>query len=112
MHAPVVVAAGLVNVLHLDCPLTALEASLRHRAGEAAYRDGFLAHYLVRPVHPAGMTPTVALVLRVIPVVVTVVAYGGVVLVAQRRRSGGVPDRRVVGRKALVTRVDTVLIHR
>lgn len=90
---PVLVAAALVNVLHLDCPLTALETSLRHRAGQAVYRDGFLDHYLVRPVHPAGMTSTVALVLRLIPVVATLLAYGGLVL--GRRRSEGV-DRPLV----------------
>lgn len=96
VHAPVVLAAALVNLLHLDCPLTSLEASLRRRAGEAVSRDGFLAHYFVRPVHAAGMTPTVALVLRVIPVVIIVVAYGGLVLV-QRRRSAGAAHATVVG---------------
>lgn len=100
VHAPVVLAAALVNVLHLDCPLTALEASLRHRAGEAVSRDGFLAHYFVRPVHPAGMTLTIALLLRAIPVVVTVVAYGGLILV-QRRRPAGV-HATVVGEQVAV----------
>lgn len=85
VHLPVIVAAALVNVLHLDCPLTALETSLRHHAGQAVYRDGFLDHYLVRPVHAAGMTSTVALLLRLVPVVATLLAYGGLVLA--RRRS-------------------------
>ncbi len=59
-----------------DCPLTDLEKSLRHQAGVAVYPEGFIAHYLVSPVHPAGMTETVGLGLFGAVVAVTALAYG------------------------------------
>jgi hypothetical protein len=60
----------------LDCPLTDLEKSLRHRAGGPVYSEGFIAHYLVSPVHPAGMTDSVGTALFGVVVALTVVAYG------------------------------------
>ena len=59
-----------------DCPLTDLEKSLRHRAGRPVYADGFIAHYLVSPVHAAGMTETVGIGLFGAVVAVTALAYG------------------------------------
>jgi len=59
-----------------DCPLTDLEKSLRSRAGAPVYPDGFIAHYLVSPVHPGGMSDTVGFALFGAVVALTVVAYG------------------------------------
>ena len=39
----VVVAQAWLGV---DCPLTTLEDSLRHRAGDPTYEGGFIAHWL------------------------------------------------------------------
>ena len=60
----------------LDCPLTDLEKSLRHWAGVPVYPDGFIAHYLVSPVHPAGMTEALGIGLFGAVVAVTALAYG------------------------------------
>lgn len=60
----------------LDCPLTDLEKALRARAGAAVYPDGFIAHYLVSPVHPGGMTETVGIGLFGAVVALTALAYG------------------------------------
>jgi hypothetical protein len=51
-------ALGAVTVRY-DCPLTALERHLRHRAGQGGYDDGFLRHYLRGVVFPERMTPLV-----------------------------------------------------
>ena len=47
-HIPAVIYGALVEFAGLTCPLTLLENDLRQRAGDAGYRDGFIAHYLVR----------------------------------------------------------------
>lgn len=60
----------------LDCPLTDLEKSLRARSGATVYPEGFIAHYLVSPVHPGGMTETVGIGLFGAVVVLTALAYG------------------------------------
>lgn len=43
------------------CPLTPLENALRRAAGEAGYRGGFIEHYLLSLIYPAGLTPTIQL---------------------------------------------------
>ncbi len=60
----------------LDCPLTDLEKWLRRLAGEPVYSDGFIAHYLVSPVHRGGMTDTIGIGLFGVVVAFTAVAYG------------------------------------
>ncbi|MDF2746364.1 MAG: hypothetical protein K0S98_648 [Propionibacteriaceae bacterium] len=47
-HIPAVIYGAQVEFAGLTCPLTLLENDLRQRAGDAGYRDGFIAHYLVR----------------------------------------------------------------
>jgi hypothetical protein len=85
LHVPAAAVSAGLALTGLDCPLTDLEQWLRRRGGEAAYRGGFVAHYLVRPLHPAGMTPTISVGLRILSVSVVAVAYLG--LLVQRRRA-------------------------
>ena len=75
-HLGALVVSAAIYGGGLDCPLTDLEKSLRHRAGAPVYTDGFIAHYLVSPVHPGGMTDTVGTGLFATVVALTVVAYG------------------------------------
>ena len=60
----------------VNCPLTDVEKSLRRLAGGPVYSDGFIAHYLVSPVHPGGMSDTIGVGLFGAVVVLTAVAYG------------------------------------
>jgi hypothetical protein len=51
------VAWGIaVEVAGAACPLTALENRLRLLAGTAGYAGGFVDHYLVALIYPAGLT--------------------------------------------------------
>lgn len=53
------VAAGwgvLVEATGAICPLTWAELYFRRLAGEAGYQDGFIDHYLVPLIYPAGLT--------------------------------------------------------
>lgn len=58
------------------CPLTPLENHLRHLAGEAGYREGFLAHYLGAVLYPEGLTPTIQKLLAALLIALNAVAYG------------------------------------
>jgi hypothetical protein len=55
-HIPAVIYGALVEFAGFTCPLTLLENDLRQRAGDAGYRDGFIAHYLVKVIYPPGLT--------------------------------------------------------
>ncbi len=79
-HVAVLAAVGAVNLTGSDCPLTVWEQQLQARGGQQPYSGGFIEHYLVEPVHPAGITPAVELLIYALALVPTVLAYGALLL--------------------------------
>ncbi|SFF66885.1 Protein of Unknown function [Duganella sp. CF458] len=59
IHLPAAVWAICIELTGAICPLTYLENNLRARAGQQGYADGFIAHYLLPALYPAGLTPAV-----------------------------------------------------
>ena len=58
------------------CPLTPLENALRARAGVEGYAGGFVEHYIIPVLYPAGLTRPTQAVLGTVVVVVNLIAYG------------------------------------
>lgn len=56
-HVPALAWGVWIEATHGMCPLTPLENHLRHAAGQAGYEGGFIQHYLVPLIYPAGLTP-------------------------------------------------------
>ena len=61
------------------CPLTPLENMLREQAGSSGFSGGFVAHYLVPLIYPAGLTANIQLLLGAVVVVINLAVYGRVV---------------------------------
>lgn len=61
LHLPAVAWGASVELCHLYCPLTPWENQLRRAAGEAGYEGGFIEHYLIPLIYPAGLTPQIQL---------------------------------------------------
>ena len=78
IHLPVAAWGFLVEAAGWICPLTPLEQHLRHLAGLPPYEGGFLAHYLLPVLYPAGLSREVQWVLAALVVVVNGVVYGWV----------------------------------
>jgi Protein of Unknown function (DUF2784) len=76
-HMPAVIYGALVEFAGITCPLTLLENDLRQRAGDAGYRDGFIAHYLVKVIYPPGLTHGMQIGLGVLLLLVAIIGYGG-----------------------------------
>jgi hypothetical protein len=76
-HLPAVIYGALVEFAGFACPLTLLENHLRQRAGQAGYRDGFIAHYLVNVIYPPGLTHGMQIGLGVLLLVVAIIGYSG-----------------------------------
>jgi hypothetical protein len=72
LHLTAVAISVSLALSGLDCPLTDLEKWLRGRAGDAVYRGGFIAHYLV----PGDTTAA----LRIATVAVAAGAYVPLIL--------------------------------
>ena len=75
LHVPAVTWGAAVELLHLYCPLTPLENRLREAAGQAGYTGGFVEHYLIPVIYPAGLTPQVQLWLGAVVLLINVPVY-------------------------------------
>jgi len=84
-HLPAALWGAGIEFVQGICPLTPLENSLRARGGQAGYAGGFVEHYLLPVLYPAGLTQKVQLVLGVLVVGLNV----GVYWVVWRRKGQG-----------------------
>jgi nitrate reductase gamma subunit len=75
-HLPAAVWGTLIELRGWVCPLTPLENSLRASAGQAGYQGGFIEHYLLPVLYPAGLSREVQLVLGSLVIAVNLVVYG------------------------------------
>lgn len=76
LHLPAVIWGALIEFAGWICPLTPLENLLRARAGESGYSGGFVDHYVLHALYPAGLTPAIRWELGTIVIVVNAVTYG------------------------------------
>jgi len=86
LHLPVVVWGTLVELQGWMCPLTPLEQHLRKLAGEAGYSGGFVEHYLLPLIYPAGLTRDLQTVLALCVITVNLAIYTVVVVKYRRNR--------------------------
>jgi len=56
LHVPAAIWGVLIEYAGWICPLTPLENALRERAGQAGYSGGFVEHYVLGALYPAGLT--------------------------------------------------------
>ena len=75
LHLPALAWGIYTETTATVCPLTPLENALRHAAGQAGYRGGFVEEYVVRVIYPPGLTPSIQLAIGIGLVLVNVVLY-------------------------------------
>jgi Protein of Unknown function (DUF2784) len=84
LHVPAFLWGALVEFLGLECPLTPLEQRARAIAGDAGYSGGFVDHYIVPVMYPAGLTPTVQFWFGVFVVALNAAIYAFAVVRSRR----------------------------
>ena len=89
LHVPCVLWGAWVEVAGWVCPLTPLENELRRRAGEVGYGGGFLEHYVVPVLYPAGLTRELQVGLGVAVLVLNGAIYAKLVTRRLRPASAG-----------------------
>ena len=87
-HVPAALWGVLIEYAGWICPLTPLENHFRTRAGLEGYRGGFVEHYVIPLLYPAGLTPPRQIVLGSFALAVNLVAYGVLVRRALRQSRG------------------------
>jgi len=75
LHLSAAAWGALIEFAGWICPLTPWEIALRVKAGQAGYGGGFIEHYLVSLIYPAGLTPQVQIAFGVIVLIVNVAIY-------------------------------------
>jgi len=86
LHLPAVLWAVLLELNGWLCPLTPWEQQLRMAAGEAGYAGGFVTHYLLPVLYPAGLERDMQVVLAAVVIACNALAYG--VLLFRARWAG------------------------
>lgn len=76
LHVPALAWVVWLEFTGAACPLTGLENALRARAGEAGYAGGFIDHYLLPVIYPAGLSPAVQTLLGMIVLAIAAATYG------------------------------------
>lgn len=75
VHLPAAIWGFFVELTGRICPLTYLENFLRTQAGQSAYTESFLEHYLLATIYPAGLTRDVQLALAGVVLVINLAIY-------------------------------------
>ncbi|MDU9392989.1 DUF2784 domain-containing protein [Pseudomonas sp. zfem002] len=75
LHLPAAGWGFLVEVMHWPCPLTDWENRMRQAAGEQGYAQGFIEHYLLPVIYPAGLTPGIQVALGITVLLVNLGLY-------------------------------------
>ena len=91
LHVPAVLWGAFVEFSGRICPLTPLENRFRALAGASGYPEGFLEHYLLGLLYPAGLTTTTQYALGAVVLSVNAAAY--LLLWRRTRRRRGSPLR-------------------
>ncbi|WP_306532478.1 DUF2784 domain-containing protein [Geobacter sp.] len=84
LHVPAAVWGALIELTGGVCPLTHLEVWLRRRAGEQGYEGGFIDHYILPLIYPAGLTREGQIALGLLVVALNLAVYGFILLRSRR----------------------------
>ncbi|ANF87703.1 hypothetical protein A7J50_4347 [Pseudomonas antarctica] len=89
LHLPAAAWGVAVEVFHLPCPLTRWENLFRHLAGQDGYGGGFVEHYILTLIYPAGLTPNIQWVLGAVVLLINMAVYVRLI----RRTQANTPGR-------------------
>lgn len=75
LHLPAAAWGVLIEFFGWWCPLTKWENYLLREAGRAGYDGGFVAHYIMPVIYPAGLTRGLEIAIGVFVLVLNAVVY-------------------------------------
>lgn len=76
LHLPAVAWGVFIEWSGGICPLTPWENALRQSAGASGYPGGFIDHYLLAILYPAGLTPELQGILGGAVILLNGIVYG------------------------------------
>ena len=85
LHPPAVAWAAVITMAGWICPLTPLENKLRAAGGGGHYSSGFIAHYILPVIYPAGMSRELQITMGIALLVVNALVYLGLIIKYKKR---------------------------
>lgn len=85
LHLPAAIWGIVSEWRGLVCPLTPLENRFRALAHQTGYRGGFIDHYILPLIYPAGLTRNIQFVLGAIVLVLNLLFYGYYAYIIHKR---------------------------
>jgi hypothetical protein len=89
LHLPCASWGVLIAFGGWICPLTPLEMHFRQIAGRAGYDGGFIDHYVMPLIYPAGLTREMQIALGLIILSVNLWVYGRLLVKLTKRGKDG-----------------------
>jgi Protein of Unknown function (DUF2784) len=86
LHLPAICWGLAIEFLDAPCPLTPLEQTLLHKAGEQAYQGGFIDHYIVPLIYPEA-SPSFFLEAGIVLVLLNSIIYAILIIRRRARKS-------------------------
>jgi hypothetical protein len=86
-HGPAALYGVSIMLVGWICPLTPLENSLRERAGQQGFEGGFIEHYIVPLIYPAGLTRGMQITLGAGLVLLLGLSYGRTLWARRRKKN-------------------------
>ena len=86
VHLPFAAWGAIIEFMGWICPLTPLEQYLRQASGAAAYRGGFVEHYLLPLIYPENLTRDIQILLGLLVLAVNLLIYG--IWLTRARKAG------------------------
>ena len=88
-HIPTAIWGAGIEFLQGICPLTPLENHLRQLGGDAGYSGGFVEHYLLPVLYPAGLNQNIQVGIGLFVLLFNVTIYAVVWRRRARLQGGG-----------------------
>ncbi|MEX2485439.1 MAG: DUF2784 domain-containing protein [Brumimicrobium sp.] len=79
LHVPAAVWGALIMFMGWICPLTYVENDLRQLAGQEAYSEGFIAHYITPIIYPETLTRELQISVGIFVLALNAIVYAVVV---------------------------------
>ncbi|MGR8953652.1 MAG: DUF2784 domain-containing protein [Gammaproteobacteria bacterium] len=75
LHLPAAIWGALIEFSGWLCPLTIYENRLRSAQGGGGYASGFIEHYIMPIIYPAGLTREIQICLGIAVIVLNLLIY-------------------------------------
>lgn len=79
LHLPAAVWGALIEFTGWICPLTLMENDLRIKGNNLGYSGGFIQHYLIPVIYPAGLTRQIQFILGGFVVFLNLLVYWSII---------------------------------